>query len=301
MGFLMTVGIMTAAIAYLWKRWRKTEGVKTAATRFALVFLYAIIAGGSLEKIWLGYLATLLLSAPIPSRMFVNWGHQMPAGQRHEFYYISKGEQVYLLLQRHGIYLLLQRHGISKGEQVCPFITATRYFQGRAGVPFYYSDTVFPRASRCALLLQRHGISKGEQVCLLLQPLCCGCFLSGVAGDGTVVLGPDGGVSTGTSRCSDRHDRDGDRRQLVLPVTTTIFAGRDGVIVRYGGAVDYRPTSQAIEAETYGRQDTGNGSRQGWDERAVGAQVAEWPLAVADETGASVAHPARPLRRGVGG
>ena len=231
----------------------------------------------------------------------------MPAGQRHEFYYISKG------------------------EQVCPFITATRYFQGRAGVPFYYSDTVFPRASRCALLLQRHGISKGEQVCpllqrhgiskgeqvclllqrhgiskgeqvcLLLQPLCCGCFLSGVAGDGTVVLGPDGGVSTGTSRCSDRHDRDGDRRQLVLPVTSTIFAGRYGVIVRYGGAVDYRPTSQAIEAETYGKQDTGNGSREGWDERAVGAQVAEWPLAVADETGALVAHPARPLRRGVGG
>ena len=83
-----------------------------------------------MEKIWLGYLATLLLSAPIPSRRFLNWGHQMPAGQRHEFYYISKGEQVHLLLQR---------HGISKGEQVCPFITATRYFQGRAGVPFYYS------------------------------------------------------------------------------------------------------------------------------------------------------------------
>ena len=43
---------------------------------FALVFLYAIIAGGSLGKIWLGYLATLLLTAPIPSLMFVNWGHQ---------------------------------------------------------------------------------------------------------------------------------------------------------------------------------------------------------------------------------
>ena len=78
MGFLMTVGIMIAAAAYLWKRRRKTEGVKTAATRFALVALYAIIAGGSLEKIWLGYLATLLLSAPIPSLMFVNWGHQKP-------------------------------------------------------------------------------------------------------------------------------------------------------------------------------------------------------------------------------
>ena len=76
MGFLMTVGIMIATIAYLWKRRRKTEGAKTAVMLFALVFLYPIIAGGSLEKIWLGYLATLLLSAPIPSLMFVNWGHQ---------------------------------------------------------------------------------------------------------------------------------------------------------------------------------------------------------------------------------
>ena len=67
MGFLMTGGIMTAAAAYLWKRRRKTEGGKTAVMLFALVFLYPIIAGGSLENIWLGYLATLLLSAPIPA------------------------------------------------------------------------------------------------------------------------------------------------------------------------------------------------------------------------------------------
>ena len=59
MGFLMTGGIMIATIAYLWKRRRKTEGGKTAVLLFALVFLYPIIAGGSLEKIWLGYLATL--------------------------------------------------------------------------------------------------------------------------------------------------------------------------------------------------------------------------------------------------
>ena len=92
-----------------------------------------------------------------------------------------------------------------------------------------------------------------------------------------------------------------DRRQLVLPVASTIFAGRDGVIIRYGGTVDYRPTNQAIEAETYGRQDTGNGSGQGWDERAFSAQVAEWAIAVAGETGVSVAHSAGSLRRGVGG
>ena len=244
MGFLMTVGIMIATIAYLWKRRRKTEGGKIAVMLFALVALYPIIAGGSLEKIWLGYLATLLLSAPIPSRMFVNYAHQMPAGQRHEFYYISKGEQVCLLLQRHGISkgeqvcLLLQRHGISKGEQVCLLLQRHGISKGeqvclllqRHGIS--KGEQVWPSLQRhgiskgeqvCLLLqrhgiskgeqvwpsLQRHGIPKGEQVCLLLQPLCCGCFFSGVAGDGTVLLGPDGGVSTGTSRCPDRPDRDG--------------------------------------------------------------------------------------------
>ena len=72
----MTGGIMIAAAAYLWKRWRQKEGAEAAVMLFALVFLYPILAGGSMEKIWLGYLATLLLSAPIPSRRFVNWGHK---------------------------------------------------------------------------------------------------------------------------------------------------------------------------------------------------------------------------------
>ena len=195
----MTGGIMIAAAAYLWKRWRQKEGVKTAVTLSALVALYPILAGGSMKKIWLGYLTTLLLSAPIPALMFVNYAHQMPAGQRHEPYYIPKGEQVCPLLQPHGIFkgepvgLLLQPHGISKGEQVCLLLQPHGIFKGEQMCP----------------LLQPHGIFKGEPVCLLLQPLCCGWFFSGVAGDGTVVLGPDGGVSTGTSRCPDRPDRDG--------------------------------------------------------------------------------------------
>ena len=69
-----------------------------------------------------------------------------------------------------------------------------------------------------------------------------------------------------------------DRRQLVLPVTSTIFAGRYEVIIRYGGTVDYRPTSQANEAETYGRQDTGNGSGQGWDELRSARKWQSGPL-----------------------
>ena len=225
----MTGGIMIAAAAYLWKRRRKKEAVKTAVTLFALVALYPILAGGSMEKIWLGYLTTLLLSAPIPSRRFVNYAHQMPAGQRHEPYYIPKGEQVCLLLQPHGIFkgeqvcpllqphgiskgdqvcLLLQPHGISKGEQVCPLLQPHHISKGEQVCPLLQPHHI-SKGEQVCLLLQPHGISKGEQVCLLLQPLCCGWFFSGVAGDGTVVLGPDGGVSTGTSRCPDRPDRDG--------------------------------------------------------------------------------------------
>ena len=156
----MTGGIMIAAAAYLWKRWRQKEAVKTAVTLSALVALYPILAGGSMKKIWLGYLTTLLLSAPIPALMFVNYAHQMPAGQRHEPYYIPKGEQVCLLLQPHGIFkgeqvcLLLQPHDIFKGEQVCLLLQPHSIFKGE----------------QVCLLLQPHGIFKGEQVCLLLQP-----------------------------------------------------------------------------------------------------------------------------------
>ena len=56
MGFMMTTAIMVTAAVYLWKRWRNTQGTKTSITLFTLVLLYPIIASGSLEHIWLGYL-----------------------------------------------------------------------------------------------------------------------------------------------------------------------------------------------------------------------------------------------------
>ena len=75
MGFIMTVAMMVIAALYLWKRWRHSEAVKTSITLFTIVVIYPIIAGGSIEKIWLGYLVTLLLCAPIPTLIFVNWSH----------------------------------------------------------------------------------------------------------------------------------------------------------------------------------------------------------------------------------
>ena len=171
MGFLMTGGIMTAAAAYLWKRRRKTEGGKIAVMLFALVFLYPSWPADQWRKS--GWDTSPPCCCPRRFRPACSStgdtkcqlvsgmsSTTFPRASRCTFYY---SDTVFPRASRCA--LLLQRHGISKGEQVCPFITATRYFQGRAGVPFYYSDTVFPRASRCALLLQRHGISKGEQVC----------------------------------------------------------------------------------------------------------------------------------------
>ena len=130
----MTGGIMIAAAAYLWQRWRQKEGAEAAVMLFALVFLYPILAGGSMEKIWLGYLATLLLSAPIPSRRFVNYAHQMPAGQRHEPTTFPKASR-------------------------CALYYSRTAFPRASRCALYYSRTAFPRASRCAFitLLQPHG------------------------------------------------------------------------------------------------------------------------------------------------
>ena len=141
----------------------------------------------------------------------------------------------------------------------------------------------------------------GEAYLVVLAPLVGSAEENRERLEGTAIPNIDDGLANARAALLAEAHAAIDRRQLVLPVATTIFAGRDGVIIRYGGTVDYRPTNQAIEAETYGRQDTGNGSGQGWDERAFSAQVAEWAIAVAGETGASVAHSARSLRRGVGG
>ena len=224
----MTGGIMIAAAAYLWKRWRKKEAVKTAVTLFALVALYPswpadqwrksgwdtsppcccprrfrpACSSTTHTKCQLVSGMSLLRSQRRAGVPFITAARHFQGRAGVSFITAArffKGEQVCLLLQPHGISKgeqvcrLLQPHHISKGEQVCPLLQPHGISKGE----------------QVCLLLQPHGISKGEQVCLLLQPLCCGWFFSGVAGDGTVVLGPDGGVSTGTSRCPDRPDRDG--------------------------------------------------------------------------------------------
>ncbi len=68
------------------------------------------------------------------------------------------------------------------------------------------------------------------------------------------------------------------------------------LIIRYWRyRIDYRPASQAIEAEEYGRKETGDGCGHCRDERAVSSQVAVRFLAVGDQTGALVAHSSRSL------
>ena len=183
----MTGGIMIAAAAYLWKRWRQKEAVKTAVTLSALVALYPILAGGSMKKIWLGYLTTLLLSAPIPALMFVNYAHQMPAGQRHEPYYIPKGEQVCLLLQPHGIFkgepvcLLLQPHGIFKGEPVCLLLQPHGIFKGEP--------------SRCVFYYSRFAAGGFLAASLVMEPSCSGLMAASPPGPADARIGLIGTAS----------------------------------------------------------------------------------------------------------
>ena len=198
MGFLMTGGIMIATIAYLWKRRRKTEGGKTAVLLFALVFLYPIIAGGSLEKIWLGYLATLLLSAPIPSRMFVNYAHQMPAGQRHEFYYIPNSEQVCPSLQRHGIPSRCALHysdTVFRRASRCALHYSDTVFRRVSRCALHYSDTVFPRASGCVFCYSRFAAGVFLAVSLVMEPSCSALMAASPPGPADARIGLIGTAS----------------------------------------------------------------------------------------------------------
>ena len=95
---------------------------------------------------------------------------------------------------------------------------------------------------------------------------------------------------------------EGDQRQLVLPVGDDYFCRSHVVIIRYRRCrIGYGSASRITEAKTDGRKETTNGGGHGWDERAIGAQVAERPVAVGDQLGSLVAHPAQPLRRALGG
>ena len=184
-GFVMTGGIMIAAAAYLWKRWRKKEAVKTAVTLFALVALYPILAGGSMEKIWLGYLTTLLLSAPIPSRMFVNYAHQMPAGQRHEPTTFPKASRCVLYYSR---------TAFPRASRCALYYSRTAFPRASRCV-FYYSRTVFPRASRCVFYYSRFAAGGFLAASLVMEPSCSALMAASPPGPADARIGLIGTAS----------------------------------------------------------------------------------------------------------
>ena len=166
----MTGGIMIAAAAYLWQRWRQKEGAEAAVMLFALVFLYPILAGGSMEKIWLGYLATLLLSAPIPSRRFVNYAHQMPAGQRHEPTTFPKASR-------------------------CALYYSRTAFPRASRCALYYSRTIFPRASRCVFYYSRFAAGGFLAASLVMEPSCSALMAASPPGPADARIGMIGTAS----------------------------------------------------------------------------------------------------------
>lgn len=85
MGFVITGTMMVLAAFYLWKRWIGQQAVRTIVTLFCVAVMFPLLGAGSIEKIWFGYIVTLLLCAPKPTLMFVDWAHRRlePHGGLH--------------------------------------------------------------------------------------------------------------------------------------------------------------------------------------------------------------------------
>ena len=196
----MTGGIMIAAAAYLWKRWRQKEGAEAAVMLFALVFLYPILAGGSMEKIWLGYLTTLLLSAPIPALMFVNYAHQMPAGQRHEPTTFPKASRCALYYSRTAFprasrcVFYYSRTAFPRASR-CVFYYSRTAFPRASRCVFYYSRTIFPRASRCVFYYSRFAAGGFLAASLVMEPSCSALMAASPPGPADARIGLIGTAS----------------------------------------------------------------------------------------------------------
>ena len=72
--FIILTIVMVASAVFLWKKWYSHQGAKTAITLFVMLAAFPLLASGAMEKVWLGYGVTLLLCAPLPALIALNWG-----------------------------------------------------------------------------------------------------------------------------------------------------------------------------------------------------------------------------------
>ena len=138
-----------------------------------------------MEKIWLGYLTTLLLSAPIPSRMFVNYAHQMPAGQRHEPTTFPKASRCALHYSRTAF----------PRASRCALYYSRTVFPRASRCVFYYSRTVFPRASRCVFYYSRFAAGGFLAASLVMEPSCSALMAASPPGPADAQIGMIGTAS----------------------------------------------------------------------------------------------------------
>ena len=159
-----------------------------------------ILAGGSMEKIWLGYLTTLLLSAPIPSRMFVNYAHQMPAGQRHEPTTFPKASRCVFYYSRTAFprasrcVFYYSRTAFPRASR-CVFYYSRTAFPRASRCVFYYSRTIFPRASRCVFYYSRFAAGGFLAASLVMEPSCSGLMAASPPGPADAQIGMIGTAS----------------------------------------------------------------------------------------------------------
>ena len=152
----MTGGIMIAAAAYLWKRWRKKEAVKTAVTLFALVALYPSWPADQWRKS--GWDTSPPCCCPRRFR---------PAGSSttHTKCQLVSGMSPTTLPRASRCALYYSRTVFPRASRCALYYSRTA-FPRASRCALYYSRTAFPRASRCALYYSRTAFPRASRCAL---------------------------------------------------------------------------------------------------------------------------------------
>ena len=196
----MTGGIMIAAAAYLWKRWRKKEAVKTAVTLFALVALYPSWPADQWRKSgWdtsppcccprrfrpacssTTHTKCQLVSGMSPTTF--------PKASRCALYY---SRTAFSRASRCVFYY--SRTVFSRASRRALYYSRTAFRRASRCV-FYYSRTVFPRASRCVFYYSRFAAGGFLAASLVMEPSCSALMAASPPGPADAQIGLIGTAS----------------------------------------------------------------------------------------------------------
>ena len=169
-GFVMTGGIMIAAAAYLWKRWRKKEAVKTAVTLFALVALYP--------------------SWPADQWRKSGWDTSPPCCCPRRFRPACSSTTHTKCQLVSG----MSPTTFPKASRCALYYSRTAFSRASRRA-LYYSRTVFPRASRCVFYYSRFAAGGFLAASLVMEPSCSALMAASPPGPADAQIGLIGTAS----------------------------------------------------------------------------------------------------------